>query len=188
MYGIYKTELAERRLEDVWQLPSISSNKDIFLAVCFLVFGSAPLQRCRQSVARSLELHYSSVRNSVWDGLRISASSEDYWTGIPWSAFRMSNAALRAAVRSLPSKHHMLYTEKHMEIRRELRKASLNCLVKKGLEEITEKVSILIEMRLKTQVTHSVTRLRVFKNSRLGLLESFMKRTLERKLGKGLCS
>lgn len=34
----------------------------------------------------------------------------------------MSNAALRAAVRSLPSKHHMLYTEKHMEIRRELRK------------------------------------------------------------------
>ncbi|VDO27941.1 unnamed protein product [Heligmosomoides polygyrus] len=52
----------------------------------------------------------------------------------------MSNAALRAAVRSLPSKHHMLYTEKHMEIRRELRKASLNCLVKKGLEEFTEKL------------------------------------------------
>ncbi|VDM59829.1 unnamed protein product [Angiostrongylus costaricensis] len=34
----------------------------------------------------------------------------------------MSITALKAGARSLPSRHHMLYTEKHMEIRRELRK------------------------------------------------------------------
>lgn len=34
----------------------------------------------------------------------------------------MSKAALRAGARAVPTKHHMLYTEKHMEIRRELRK------------------------------------------------------------------
>ncbi|KAK6743653.1 hypothetical protein RB195_010751 [Necator americanus] len=34
----------------------------------------------------------------------------------------MSTAALRVGTRAVPTKHHMLYTEKHMEIRRELRK------------------------------------------------------------------
>ncbi|EYC25437.1 hypothetical protein Y032_0012g1892 [Ancylostoma ceylanicum] len=34
----------------------------------------------------------------------------------------MSKAALRAGARAVPTKHHMLYTEKHMEMRRELRK------------------------------------------------------------------
>ncbi|KAK6038660.1 acyl-CoA dehydrogenase, middle domain protein [Cooperia oncophora] len=38
------------------------------------------------------------------------------------SAGTMSSAALRIGTRALPTKHHMLYNEKHMTIRRELRK------------------------------------------------------------------
>ncbi|CAJ0598952.1 unnamed protein product [Cylicocyclus nassatus] len=34
----------------------------------------------------------------------------------------MSTASIRVGTRALPIKHHMLYTEKHMEIRKELRK------------------------------------------------------------------
>ncbi|KAJ1355004.1 hypothetical protein KIN20_012114 [Parelaphostrongylus tenuis] len=50
----------------------------------------------------------------------------------------MSITALKTAVRSLPTRHHMLYTEKHMEIRRELRKLidrSINPHVKKWEDE-----------------------------------------------------